>query len=101
MAERTRIRGFAVVVVVVVEGVMLAIFPGCAAWEPFAPSSYIIVTLELNVNSLVRHVRDCGGSYSTSFGRGAVGAHRGVRGCVCLWDAPREALVQRTELCWG
>jgi hypothetical protein len=40
---------------VVVEGVMLAIFPGCAAWEPFAPSNYIIVTLELNINSLEGH----------------------------------------------
>jgi hypothetical protein len=57
-----RIRGFvAVLIVVVVEGVMVAIFPGCVAWEPFAPSSYIIVTLGLHVNSPVRHVRDCGG----------------------------------------
>jgi hypothetical protein len=28
-----------VLMVVVVESVMLAIFPGCAAWEPFAPST--------------------------------------------------------------
>ena len=63
-----------VLMVVVVEGVTVALFPGCAAWEPFAPSNYIIITLELNVNGLVRHVRDCGGLCGATFRRDLSGA---------------------------